>query len=447
MQNQPAQQPPAPPPGGAVPAAPAQQPAPQQPAPPVGPAFALAPGLVAINTPIDYSTRVGAALYSAGTQSLPIKFDGEIENVSTFVDGLLARAREMGWTHPHASICSFQVTHDGQQIDVNIIEEYGRYTITDLRTHVETYYDQATRTAQYANMMYYCILNSITENANNRVINEQDQYVINGISSGPLLFKFLMNVVTIDTRATITNIRMDLSTLDSYISVVQFDIDKFNLYVKEKRKQLRNRGETSQDVLINLFKAYEMVPDSIFRNWLIRKKENYEEGADVTPDSLMLDALNRYQSLVREGKWQTQSPESKKIVALTAQVDEMQKLLKGTKFKFKSQSSKFKTKDSKPNKQASKKKIMKDRDAWKKIPPKEGEPLTKKHKGKDFHWCQEHMAWGRHQEIDCELKKKRMAQDSNAPAMNNHVSNSTIVENDENKTLLESMAAILSSQE
>ena len=59
-------------------------------------ASALAPGLVAIDTPINYGTRVGASLYAAGTLSLPIKFDGEIENVSTFVDGLLARAREMG---------------------------------------------------------------------------------------------------------------------------------------------------------------------------------------------------------------------------------------------------------------------------------------------------------------------------------------------------------------
>ena len=53
-------------------------------------AFALAPGLVAIDTPINYGTRVGASLYAAGTLSLPIKFDGEIENVSTFVDGFLA---------------------------------------------------------------------------------------------------------------------------------------------------------------------------------------------------------------------------------------------------------------------------------------------------------------------------------------------------------------------
>ena len=193
-----------------------------------------------------------------------------------------------------------------------------------------TYYNQQSRRAQNANTMFYCILNTITKEANSRIINEQDNYVINGVNSGPLLFKFLMNMITIDTRATITNLRMDLTNLDSYISVVQFDIDKFNLYVKEKRKQLRNRGEQSQDILVNIFKSYEMVPDQIFHNWLIRKKENYEEGSDLDVDTLMLDALNRCQSLKMEGKWQTVSPENKQIIALTAQINEIHKLMKGT---------------------------------------------------------------------------------------------------------------------
>ena len=80
---------------------------------------------------------------------------------------------------------------------------------------------------------------------------------------------------------------MDLTNLDATIAVVQYDIEKFNLSMKEKRKQLRSRGEISQDLLSTLFKAYESVPDQIFNNWLICKKENYEEGTDVTSDTLM----------------------------------------------------------------------------------------------------------------------------------------------------------------
>ena len=65
-------------------------------------------------------------------------------------------------------------------------------------------------------------------------------------------------------------------------------------------------------------------------------KENNEEGAEVAPDMLMLDALNRYQSLKNEGKWKSTSPEDKQIIALTMQIEEMQKLLKGTNLRYKS---------------------------------------------------------------------------------------------------------------
>jgi len=52
----------------------AGQPAPQAP-------FALAPGLVDIGLPINYGTRIGSSLYQTGTLSLPIKFDGDADNV------------------------------------------------------------------------------------------------------------------------------------------------------------------------------------------------------------------------------------------------------------------------------------------------------------------------------------------------------------------------------
>ena len=45
------------------------------------------------------------------------------------------------------------------------------------------------------------------------------------------------------------------------------------------------------------------------------------------------------------------------------------------------------------------------RDAtWKKVPPKENEPTTKKIGKKDFHWCEHHMAWTIHHPKDCKLK-------------------------------------------
>ena len=156
----------------------------------------------------------------------------------------MSRAHEMGWYSAKASIITELFIRDGLITYMNLIEEFGGFTIQELRDHVLTYYNLPARQAQNANMMYYCILSTTTEEVNSKIINETERYIIDGINSGPLLFKFLMSVITIDMRATITNLRMDLTNLDSYIAILKYDIDKFNLFVNEKRKQLSNIKES-----------------------------------------------------------------------------------------------------------------------------------------------------------------------------------------------------------
>ena len=59
--------------------------------------FVLSPRFVEITFPINRAKRIGEASYCNGSNSLPIKFDGEEQNHSFFTDGLMAWAREMGW--------------------------------------------------------------------------------------------------------------------------------------------------------------------------------------------------------------------------------------------------------------------------------------------------------------------------------------------------------------
>ena len=141
-----------------------------------------------------------------------------------------------------------------------------------------------TRAAQNAVMMYNCIMASITEEANVKVLMETGKFIINGIPDAPSLFKYHVDAVNIDIRATVTHIHINLSSLDSPISALNFDIEKFNLYVKEQRKQLQSRGERSDDILVNLFKAYNNVPDKVFVDYILQKKESYEQGSGVTVD-------------------------------------------------------------------------------------------------------------------------------------------------------------------
>ena len=42
-------------------------------------------------------------------------------------------------------------------------------------------------------------------------------------------------------------------------------------------------------------------------------------------------------------------------------------------------------------------------EAWKKVPPKDGEKHEKKYDKRTYHWCEHHMAWTMHSPKECRL--------------------------------------------
>ena len=54
-------------------------------------------------------------------------------------------------------------------------------------------------------------------------------------------------------------------------------------------------------------------------------------------------------------------------------------------------------------KDTSNKQAQKQDEAWKKVPPKDGNPKKKKHGDYTFHWCEHHMAWTVHKPAACRL--------------------------------------------
>ena len=69
-------------------------------------------------------------------------------------------------------------------------------------------------------------------------------------------------------------------------------------------------------------------------DYILREKESFEEGSDVTVDSLMADSMNRFQALKSKGKWKLKSPEDKNYVALHTELSEFKDLLKKSKLKL-----------------------------------------------------------------------------------------------------------------
>ena len=78
---------------------------------------------------------------------------------------------------------------------------------------------------------------------------------------GELLLKLMMHRSVIDTRATSTYLRENLTNLDTHMSTVNLYIENFNQYVKLNVDGLKARGERTDDLMINLLRAYHVALD------------------------------------------------------------------------------------------------------------------------------------------------------------------------------------------
>ena len=290
--------------------------------------FARTPGELAANDILDYSTKEGKNSFKVAIKELSIsKYDGKSAGINQFHEKLLRRAQECGWNQGAGNIISIN--------GINAISQYGRITVDDIRVNANLYVNNDSRQTQNNDQMYRCIMNSITEECGNMIINRPSEYSVTmgnqSYVSAILLHKALIQKAIVDTRSTSSNFRTNLSSLDSYMPLVNSNISKFNEYVSTCIQGLEARGETSEDLLDNLFKGYKVAADKKFVRYIEQKETDYFDGADITPDNLMLLAENKYAARVERHTWGGKSEEQKQIIALTTTVTTLQNSLKAKK--------------------------------------------------------------------------------------------------------------------
>jgi hypothetical protein len=97
----------------------------------------------------------------------------------------------------------------------------------------------------------------------------------------------------IDTNTTTRIIQEELKKLDSYMVSINSDVLKFNEHVKDLLKKLKLRGAITHDLLASLFKVYKSTSDKEFIKHINQKKNDYDEGINVSPIKLMLLACSK----------------------------------------------------------------------------------------------------------------------------------------------------------
>ena len=88
---------------------------------------------------------------------------------------------------------------------------------------------------------------------------------------------------------------------------------------------LEARGNTTSDLLVNLFRGYKSASDETFRKYICDREDDYNDGTlmNLTPEKLMSLAVNKYRTLVDDSAWNQESAQQKQIVALNAQIQNL----------------------------------------------------------------------------------------------------------------------------
>ena len=346
--------------------------------PPPEPIFALSPAL-ATRGIIDYNSRTGERIYTSATKELDAtKYDGEAQGLMPFLELLEERTTNFGWDK---SIMLIPMRNGDSK---NLLMEYGTITLEQIREHEESYIATQSRNAQDANLLYECIMTSISSECKAKLTIWKCEYRCMNLPSGNLLLKVLIRECHLDTNATVGGIRNRLSALDTYLPTVGYNITKFNMYVKNLVDQLRARGEYTNDLLINLFKGYLSATDKSFTTYIEKKLEAYEEGQDMSADQLMLWARNKYDLLLDKGTWNAPTEQEEKIIALQAQVKEMAKKLSEKKSSQPTKNKSSKSSSTATDKKKKSKRIEKP--AWFTEKPAD---VTKKvtWNNREWNWC------------------------------------------------------------
>jgi hypothetical protein len=161
-----------------------------------------------------------------------------------------------------------------------------------------------------------------------------------------------------------------------------------------------------------LFKGLKAVPCKEFRSYINCKEELYTDGTlTLTAQELAIVSQQRYALMKTKGTFMKSQSIDHEIVAMKADMVQLKGKLALSKNVEQAGTEK--------KGEGTKKQYQKKDEAWKKVPPQAGEPLTKQIRNKDFHWCVHHMAWTVHLPSNCRLSGTAPETDPVAPTNTN----------------------------
>ena len=153
-------------------------------------------------------------------------------------------------------------------------------------------------------MMAQCLTKSLTSAAKTRLEVFQSQYTFDGVEYGPLIYKKIMQLATVNSIATTETLRTNLMNLPIYAASVNGDIDLINSYFNMNYSQILARGATVGNPISKLFDAYLSVLDYAFKEYMKKKQDAYRDGdlgTSFSHEKLMAQATAKFTYLTTQG--------------------------------------------------------------------------------------------------------------------------------------------------
>ena len=237
---------------------------------------------------VDVSTTRGSEIYKGAIAPLPSTFDCEHQGLRVFLSDVFDQSLLYGW----GPILNIPVDPSALQHNTSsLLTQYGTISHESLVAHADTYISVNSYNAQHAQWMYHCIMGSLTTMGKTKVILCSSKYMHAGRFSGPLLLKVIIQETSVNSNASFRQIRDNLTSLDSYMRFIKSDILAFNMHVRSLLDTLHSCGETTNDLLSNLFRGYKAAstPPSLSTSREKRNNLMIETASHQTSSCNMLE--------------------------------------------------------------------------------------------------------------------------------------------------------------
>ena len=274
--------------------------------------------------PLDLTSWHRSSLFCDGALALASKFMGKVNTLQLFLADLKTRAKTCRGDHPTHGILTVAV----DSTNYNLLDDYGK--ITDLQVEAaqmaHNAVDASPRAKQNSQMMYECLMASITEEAKLALASRDQDFH----EDGPSLF---YHVVSQLFTATFSNAQATHDNFsDFHLKSFKYNIIQVNNYISSTVMTLKAASSTGgtityQEILYFQFKVYKKIKAPAEWTTHILFLESTEASTPgYTPETLFNKTQAKYTTLLNQGLWwpSDKTPEEQTL-AMVAQQQQAKK--------------------------------------------------------------------------------------------------------------------------